>query len=353
LPPFSYCKILSKLFLAITKGQPTASLWIKVDAPGLWFALEIQRGLRDLKIPVAVTQPAAALTLSDFNLLPWTSRSQTSSTAGEAAWKNPVSVQEVNCLRVLARLRSASTQEIASLAGMSERSTFRMLARVITKKYVAHLFPKRINGNPLQNYEYISPYWSITRLGLSIALRSWHVPPGTSSSWRMEASHGEGKRHRRTARQWVGSLKKDIGALGEIWAGWTEVYLTDLHVIPDALAWGCIEGIETLFWLEVESGHISGEEVIRNTIHRFQAASAYAADREVQLVFAVLGRPWVGKVVRVAFTNIMPHVAVLIGDWKDFGHLAEIQWGKISQAGPAVAHRRKVPFSPEVQARLG
>jgi hypothetical protein len=353
MPPFSYCKILSKLGHAILKTRATGCLWIQVHSPGLWFPLEVRRGLRDLKLPVAVTLADTTLTLSDFNVLPWTSRKPLSPGPIAASWNDSVSIQEVNCLRVLARLKSASTEEIASLAGFSTSPTFKMLTHLEVKKYISHVIPRRINGEFIQKFDYIHPYWRPTRVGVSIALRSWHVLPGTLSTWRLEAAHGEGNRHRRTARRWVGYLKRDLGEVVEIWVGWTEVFLAGLHVVPDALAWGRMEGIETLFWLEVESGHISGEKVIQNTIRRFQAASHYAAEREVRLVFAVMGRPWVRKVVQTAFKDIRPEEAVIIGDWKDFGQLAGIRWGSITQAGAGVLHRRKSPFSPAVKARLG
>jgi len=39
--------------------------------------------------------------------------------------------------------------------------------------------------------------------------------------------------------------------------------LPGLPQIPDALNWGSMSGRETLFWLEVDSGHGSSREEIR------------------------------------------------------------------------------------------
>src|SRR3989304_5281282 len=43
----------------------------------------------------------------------------------------------------------------------------------------------------------------------------------------------------------------------EIWTRWSQLRVQAQYVVPDGLAWGRIQGYETLFWLEVGDGHKS------------------------------------------------------------------------------------------------
>lgn len=329
LPPLSHCKLLSAIARPILKNNPTASLWIQVDAPGLWFPLEIRRGLQDLGYPVAVTRARVNLTLSDFNRLPWIGPHQGG--LGRRAAPRPKSFprSELSCLRILARLRSASCQEIAALAGCSRPTARRALGVLSAKNLVSRKNPERaIRYSPgLESEKYLP--WSLTPRGLQETLRSWHVPPGTRSTGRLAPYHGEGYRHRRTSRRWIASLRKALGSSAEIWCGWTEVALGGVHQLPDALVWGRLDGRETLFWLEVERGNCTREDLKRTISHRFHSACTYTRERGVSLVFAVLGRTWVQNTVRLEFTGLGDDIAVIIADWKQFGDLPPIEWGKV------------------------
>ena len=137
------------------------------------------------------------------------------------------------------------------------------------------------------------PYWILKRSGLRVALRSWGVAPGVRFSSRLEEQHGEGEviRHKIASRLWLASLKESYKELAEVWAGWTEVSIPEMRLTPDALAWGKMEGRETLFWCEVESGHLSTQETAAKLLRRLRIASRYANQMEMKLVFGVLTVP--------------------------------------------------------------
>ncbi len=105
--------------------------------------------------------------------------------------------------------------------------------------------------------------------------------------------------------------------------------LHGIRLTPDALAWGVKDGYETLFWLEVESGHLSTENVLAKISKRFRAATLYARERRVHLVFGVLAMPWVQNAIKMAFMDMDFNTAAVVGDWKDFGKLPVIQWGRV------------------------
>ncbi len=98
---------------------------------------------------------------------------------------------------------------------------------------------------------------------------------------------------------------------------------------PDALCWGRWDGYETLFWLEVESGHDSVEALQRKTVRRVNQALMYARRCPVRLVFVVLGPPWVRAAVVEVFQHLPGDVAALLEDWKSFGVLPVPQWGRV------------------------
>jgi hypothetical protein len=87
--------------------------------------------------------------------------------------------------------------------------------------------------------------------------------------------------------------------------------------------------LETLFWLEVESGHGSREEIRQKIRRRFTQAANYADEKKVGLVFALLGRDWVCEAARPAFVNLPENVAVTIGNWKEEGRLPMTEWGRV------------------------
>ncbi len=332
LPPEVYCDVLRAAGSIISRNYSFASIWIQVDSPGLWYPIEIRRGLSTLRVPVAVTRSRASLHLADFNFKPYTSGHKLPPPVYEADWISPVSQNELDCLRVLARLQQGLTSEIASLVGVSKRTAQYALGELWTRGFIEHVNP--FEDKTIQTlYSRKYSYWAIRRSGLKVALRSWGIPPGTYVSSRLEAAHGLGEvsRHKTVARLWLAWLKKSLGQRIEIWDGWTEVNLTDMRLTPDALAWAKYEGLETLFWLEVESGHDAGTKTLEKTYKRLQAASKYAYEREIRLVFALLTRPWLQNAITgsVISMGLPRHVAMIIGDWTAFGKLPDIEWGRL------------------------
>ena len=358
LPPGAYCDLISRYARLISKVHSLASIWVQVDSPALWYPFEIRRGLDRSPMPCAVTRGGSRLTLADFNFRPGVSQHGLPAPPFAPDPQSPVGEDELACLRVLARVTQGLTSEVASLSGLGLRRARDALDSLRRRNLVDHAFPRSAAANsarsrgpgapavpspatgknlPLHRggsgvppYSDVYPYWGLKKRGLTIALRSWGVPAGFQFTARLAADHGEARRHRVTARLWPAWLKKDLGLNGEIWAGWTEVNLADIRSSPDALAWGRVDERETLFWLEVESGHRSTEKTLEKITKSFRASSWYARERELNLVFAVLAIPWVQKVLRTAFMNIEPHVAVIVGDWRTFGELPVIQWGRVT-----------------------
>jgi hypothetical protein len=116
----------------------------------------------------------------------------------------------------------------------------------------------------------------------------------------------------------------------EIYAGWNEVGIPGLKANPDALAWGKLDGFETLFWLEVESGHSSKNLIFDKTTVRWLKATGYADAVGVRLVFVFLAMPWVRDAARLAFIDVPKTCAVIVADWsrQNFGHLPFPKWGE-------------------------
>jgi hypothetical protein len=245
-------------------------------------------------------------------------------------------------LRVLDRLWEGYTSEIAALTGLSLDTTRKALRILVEKEYAAYIVdvvkPAKFKQlvligeksfgreNPGQKKFY--PFYKITRKGNSIALRSWGIPPGYYFPERGESREPEDSRHRKTLRKWPAWLKKGWPH-AQVWTGWSEVYLKGLDATPDALAWGSFDDYETLFWLEVESGHQSSERITQKINRRLNQAAAYAKSMRVHVVFVLLAMPWVQKAAGPALVNIQDHVAVVTGDWNDFGHLPVAEWGKV------------------------
>jgi len=123
-------------------------------------------------------------------------------------------------------------------------------------------------------------------------------------------------------RAWLEKAYTNI----EIWDCWTEVPVR--YGIPDALAWGRHGGRETLFWLEVDSGHSSRRTMEANYRRRLQLAYTHAAEWRIPIVFCIMGSPWVVDAFRWCIPPISGRVAVIGHDWCDFGNLPMYQPGE-------------------------
>ena len=314
LPPVDYAGPMRRMVSQVSRLRPGASLWVSVEAPGgRWYAEEVRQSLRGLPLAVAVTgNPGSLPCLRDFSFCPGLFPTPVSPppTAPDPGVSD-LSLQGVQALRVLARLETAYTAEVASLAGVS-LPTARQALRGLKRRQL-------VEREGQENF----PIWKVRRAGLSLALRSWGLPPGVPFPARQERSAATG-RHRRTARLWPAWLRR-AWPQARVWAGWSEVALGRLR--PDALAWGELSERETLFWLEVESGNASRETLRRKTSRRFEQALHYARRFSVSLVFALLAPPWVRQAVVGAFVHLPGDVTVVLADWKAFGTLPVPQWG--------------------------
>ena len=369
LPPGDYACAIRSLAHPVLKLRKSASLWVRVNGEGRWFPQVLREGLRGMRLPVAVTNTLEPPKLWDFSFAPWVSRypSPPPPVIEPYLKEEGPSPSELGCLQVLARADCAYTAEVASLAGLSLATARHALRELAEQKWVEQLEGK----------DY--PYWKIRRTGLSLTLRSWGLPPGQAFPRRKErgrlackdrmkpkkgannpaqaeevtfigkqrgspnrrdvitfqreiqpddperrASSG---RHRRTARLWPAWLRK-AWPQAEISAGWSEVACGRLR--PDALCWGRLERKETLFWLEVESGHDDGREVREKAVRRINQALVYARQFPVRLVFVLLGPPRVSRDVLRSVYDLPGDVAVVVEDWKDFGVLPVPQWGRVT-----------------------
>ena len=174
------------------------------------------------------------------------------------------------------------------------------------------------------------PLWHLRSRGLSIALRSWDVPNGLDFKNRTEENLQQiGTPHRHTSRTWSEWLKS-AWPHAEIWTGWSEVCLPEVSVLPDGLAWGRIQGFETLFWLEVGDEHKSRKQIVGITQKRLDEAWKFCQGTGVRLVYTQLSVNWVHEAARWACVRLPNEVAVILGDWKRFGKLPIVEWGNVT-----------------------
>lgn len=314
LPPGDYAHPLRRMAGQLAGLRPGSSLWVRVEAPGGWYAGEARQALRGLPLAVAVTPGPGLPRLGDFSFCPglFHAPAPPPPPAPERG-AGDLPMQELRSLRVLARLETAYTAEVASLAGVS-LPTVRGALRGLKRRRLVE-----------REGQEAFPVWKVRRAGLSLALRSWGFPAGVAFPSRRERSTATG-RHRRTARLWPAWLARPWPG-ATVWAGWSEVSLGRLR--PDALAWGELAGREVLFWLEVESGNASRETLRRKTIRRFEQALLYARGFPLSLVFALLAPPWVRRAVVGGFAGLPGDAAVVLADWRAFGLLPAPGWGEV------------------------
>jgi len=334
LPPVDYARAVRRVVPPLLNLRHSASLWVVVDSPsgGTWFPEQVRRTLHGISAPVAVTNSLnTPPQLNDFSFYPWTERIQSPPPPrAENPLPEDISPKELRCLQVLARLEQAYTLEVASLAGCS-RPTARKALKSLRERRLLDFVPESSNAR--------YPYWEILRGGVSLALRSWGVSAGVSFPRRKERRYGGkkrndsqkvlfvGGRHRNTSRLWPAWLRTAWPERVTIWAGWSEVFLGGSR--PDALAWGLLDGRETIFWLEVESGNRSKVEIAKKAIRSINKAIQYVGSFSgLDLVVAFLGPPWVIGGIRDVLGNLPGQVAVVLAGWTEFGVLPELVWGK-------------------------
>lgn len=339
LPPYTQARIIDLISLQLKKTRQHPALWVSVDSPGNWYVQELQRLVRR-KIPTAIL-PVNEVPEDVWGFKPHAVPHHVDPTENLCV-DHPFRLENyglktssLRLLRILARLKSAHTPEITSLAGFSETHARNLLRQLQAERLIEQ---KQVG-------KYLG--WGIRNKGLRLAHRSWNVPKGSHFAKDRGEFRYAGERHRRVARMWRAWLETAYPNV-EIWECWTEVPVR--YGIPDALAWGTHRGQEMLFWLEVDSGHSSRNTMEANYSRRLELVYAHAARWYMPIVFCILGLPWVVDAFRWCFPNMNSWVAVIGHDWREFGKLPDYEFGRWHEDLDASSCRResqrggKLPF---------
>ncbi len=318
LPPASQARILRVLLARLTHFSDRFFLWVELDVPGTWYTRELYRlthGSNNLVITPSGVRPKPDQVLRKKYFL-WSPPEK-----NPLAFPNchlPTSLDlhpsVLRVLRTLARLEQAQTLEIASLSGFSKAYTHVMLHKLEHFGYARRA----------KVWKY--PGWVLTRSGLLQAHRSWNLPPRTTFRKDRQEHTRAGPRHRRVARLWRAWLEKSYQSTVEILDCWTEFGMRP--GFPDALAWGTWQGRETLFWLEVDTGHVSRQKLRSLYTTRYHRVLQHAQRAQIPTVFALLSLPWVIQTVVPIFKNIDRSMAVIAEDWRRFGTLPIPEFGQ-------------------------
>jgi hypothetical protein len=323
LPPFAHASLIRRMAAPVRKLRKSASIWVQVDAPGKWYEAEVRRSLRGLQLPVAVTGNEE-LEWTDFSYRPWLGVTPCPPPPFEEEAPPSVSADALLCLQALGRMVKGNEHEVAALAGLSISAVQTLLPCLEQQRLVVFKTSKKIlrcKSRPAQID--LFPSWHLSRLGLSVALRSWGVPPNLPFPSRLERNlYQIGSEHRHIARIWPAWLQS-AWPQAEIWTGWSEVRISGLSVVPDALAWGKIQGSETLFWLEVGEEHKSREQIRADIRRRLDQATTLSERTGVRLIFVLLSSRWVREEVRWAAQRLPQKVTTVMGSWSQFGELPQ------------------------------
>jgi hypothetical protein len=307
-PPTAQLEVVREIAKRLEKIRPRAAIWVSVSSPGCWYLNELRR-LRYTYPPIAIMPAGKKPVVNDFSSIPFHQKALfppdfplVRFNAEEFTRKAHT---ELTVLRVAARLGKASAKEIAAQSGISRAYASRMLVGLEQNALVERALVGKYAG------------WKITRQGIVMAHRSWNIPAGISfAAFRREQRYA-GYRHRRVARLWPAWLKAAFRV--KIWSAWSEPSLRPGY--PDSLAWGFWLGQEMLFWLEVDTGKKNQHELRHIYTRRWKQAAAYAQQHDLPIIFVVLAKPWVLSVIRPIFCDLPDGMAVLLQDWRDFGHL--------------------------------
>lgn len=334
LPPFEYRNLLQRLAARLNTRRRGASLWIQVDAPGEWYVMEVKRSFAlelGLSVPYVVTPVGRIPEWTEFSHPPtlWYSANQTPPTVVQEP--SPVSQEELKCLQVLARINEGLDSEIASLAGLDMEDTILALTSLKKKDYACHVSTTEVSDEgesvPIPR---ITPYLQLTRKGLSLALRSWGVPAGVQFTDRKEPGSKQVRTtHRHISRMWTAWLRSAYPH-AEIWTGWSEVLLPEISVRPDALAWGRIQGYETIFWLEVGDEHKKRMDIKEITRKRWMDALTFCRETGVRLVYAQLSPDWVKEAASWGIEHLPPDAAVIMSNRDGYEGLPAVEWGVLT-----------------------
>jgi hypothetical protein len=320
LPPYAQARLIDLISNQLRKAREHPCLWVSVDAPGRWYLEEIKRLVR-YRIPTVILEKswipggASCYKPHAFYFYNWDLAYPKGLDSPYMIGQDGIKAKPMRLLRILARLKSAHTIEIASLAGNSKTTVRGLL--------------KELQSRGMIEWKRIGKYdgWAIQTRGMRQAHRSWNVPKGAHfAQYRGEVRYS-GERHKRVSRLWRAWLEAAYPHV-EIWESWTEVLLQ--RGIPDALAWGQAGGEEILFWLEVDSGHSSRQVMAYRYIQRLTLAVRHAYRWNIKVVFCIMGPPWVVKAfARNLDGYFWDHNFAIIGhDWRDFGTLPAYEFGR-------------------------
>lgn len=388
LPPADYARVIKRILPPLVRLRRGASVWIKVNAPGKWYLNELRLSLRGTQAAVAVTSGNTPPAITAFSFVPHQRSLPMTPPPIVSRSEQNLPPNQMRCLQVLARIQGGTVIEVASLAGLSEK-TARTALRSLTEQDLLEFMttpPRKRQDKRMQmlkknrlrwrmalgldflgiksrrrkpgkftGYKSIltmqlarlrrrrkmlfrsqpKRWWRIRRKGKSLALRSWGIPPGVSFLASRERDYQAGWRHVRTSRLALDWLRRS--GLANIWAGWSEVSIRvdGVRAVPDALLWGEVQGKETLFWVEVQGGSKPKRlKIFRERIcQRLERAINYAELHGVRLVFIVLGKPWAIYLLRETLKPKKTSQAVLLQTWLDVDELPRLIWGAVQSGG--------------------
>jgi hypothetical protein len=280
--------------------------------------------LRGFKIPHVVTAAGEIPEWAAFSRRPYVWHTKSAKPPAVNSEPEIVSMDELKCMRVLARIREGQISEIASLADLDETTVTNAISVLREKKLLLPAPDK-------EDAKIQAPYWKLSRKGLSYTMRRWDAPPKIDFTNRREGGSRKDIRtpHRHVSRMWTAWIRSAYPR-AEIWMGWSEVRIPGISVCPDALAWGRIQGFESLFWLEVGDNHKGKDEIEVDTRTRLEQALLFSRRTGARLVFAQLSPSWVKETVKWGIENIPPTTAVVLSEWGKFGKLPMVEWGRVT-----------------------
>lgn len=303
---------------------------MQVDSPGEWYVAEVRKSLRGLNLPFVVTKTGVTPGFEDFSFQPRLLHDPLPHPPNMEEESPSVSFDELRCLQALGRMAMGNEHEVAVMADLPMDAAGNLLVNLESKDLVEQTNnpkAKRKKSKPTQLD--LFPFWQLRPKGLSFTLRRWGAPKGVQFTSRKETNLQQiGYNHRYISRIWKEWLRTAWPA-AEIWAGWSEVCIPGSRVVPDGLAWGRIQGYETLFWLEVGDGHKSKDKVVEITRKRLVHARELCRRTGVRLVYAQLSTGWVHDAARWACVDLTKEEAVVMGNQKRFGELPMMEWGEV------------------------
>lgn len=328
LPPSARVDAILGVMKQLKKYRRSPSLWVTVDSPGNWYITELKFALFGNRQPIAITAVGQDPSFSSFLGHPAIYPAKPGAPTFRVAVFDEFSMPQkerakLQIVRALVRMSIAGTKEIASTAGYSLTYMRKLLPELVQEGYV------RYHEKEIEEKRIKAPAWEIRRLGIQYAHQSWNIPNNLRfKGLRMEQKYA-GQKHRKMARMWWAWLKETYGSDYEIWQTWTELSIANTH--PDALAWGSYNGVETLAWLEVESGKKSGERIVKDMMHRYGQAKSMAQEHDVQMIFAILGQQWVLKYLQNQGFFLIPwNIALILENWRNIGYLSKPIFGEFN-----------------------